>query len=59
IVPEQFLPIPQQFGISSRVALWVQAPSFSFISNPRQTYSGTTNVINLPPSTAYKPQSVS
>lgn len=56
IFPEQFLPIAQEFGLSSRVDLWVLERTLSFLAQHRQRLPGQRFAINLAPSTAYRAQ---
>lgn len=56
IFPEQFLPIAQEFGLSSRVDLWVLERTLSFLAQHRQRLPGQRFAINLAPSTVYRAQ---
>ena len=52
IFPEQFLPIAQEFGLSSRVDLWVLERTLSFLAQHRQRLPGQRFAINLAPSSS-------
>ncbi|MGS6425208.1 hypothetical protein, partial [Enterobacter hormaechei] len=56
IFGEQFLPISQEFGLSSRVDLWVLERTLSFLAQHRQRLPGQRVAIILGPSTAYRAQ---
>ncbi len=56
IFPEQFLPVAQEFGLSSRVDLWVLERTLRFLAEHRQRLPGQRFAINLAPSTVYRSQ---
>lgn len=56
ISPEQFLPVAQEFGLSSRVDLWVIERTLSFMAEHRQRLPGQRFAINLAPSTVCRAQ---
>jgi len=56
ISPDQFLPVAQEFGLSSRVDLWVIERTLSFLAEHRQRLPGQRFAINLSPSTVCRAQ---
>jgi len=56
ISPEQFLPIAQEFGLSSRVDLWVLEHTLRFLAAHRERLPGQRFAINLAPSTVCRVQ---
>lgn len=56
ISPEQFLPIAQEFGLSSRVDLWVLEHTLRFLAAHRERLPGQRFAINLAPSTVCRIQ---
>lgn len=54
--PEQFLPVAQEFGLSSRVDLWVLERTLSFLSRHRERLPGQRFAIKLAPSTVCRAQ---
>jgi EAL domain-containing protein (putative c-di-GMP-specific phosphodiesterase class I)/GGDEF domain-containing protein len=56
ISPDQFLPVAQEFGLSSRVDLWVIERTLSFLAEHRQRLPGQRFAINLAPSTVCRAQ---
>ena len=54
--PEQFLPIAQEFGLSSRVDLWVLEHTLRFLAAHRERLPGQRFAINLAPSTVCRVQ---
>lgn len=56
ISPEQFLPIAQEFGLSSRVDLWVLEHTLCFLAAHRERLPGQRFAINLAPSTVCRVQ---
>ncbi|MFL7888765.1 EAL domain-containing protein [Enterobacter pseudoroggenkampii] len=51
ISPDQFLPVAQEFGLSSRVDLWVLEHTLRFLAAHRESLPGQRFAINLAPST--------
>lgn len=49
--PDRFLPVAQEFGLSSRVDLWVLERTLQFMSAHRDKLPGQRFAINLAPST--------
>ena len=56
ISPEQFLPVAQEFGLSSRVDLWVLDHTLRFLAAHREKLPGQRFAINLAPSTVCRVQ---
>lgn len=56
ISPDQFLPVAQEFGLSSRVDLWVLEHTLRFLSAHRERLPGQRFAINLAPSTVCRVQ---
>ncbi|MDM7070897.1 EAL domain-containing protein, partial [Enterobacter asburiae] len=56
ISPNQFLPVAQEFGLSSRVDLWVLEHTLRFLSAHRERLPGQRFAINLAPSTVCRVQ---
>lgn len=56
ISPDQFLPVAQEFGLSSRVDLWVIERTLSFLAEHHQRLPGQRFAINLAPSTVCRAQ---
>ncbi|KAE8273531.1 MULTISPECIES: EAL domain-containing protein [Enterobacter] len=56
ISPDQFLPVAQEFGLSSRVDLWVLEHTLRFLAAHRETLPGQRFAINLAPSTVCRVQ---
>jgi len=51
IAPDKFLPVAQEFGLSSRVDLWVLERTLQFMAEHRDRLRGKRFAINLSPST--------
>lgn len=56
ISPDQFLPVAQEFGLSSRVDLWMLEHTLRFLAAHRETLPGQRFAINLAPSTVCRVQ---
>lgn len=56
ISPDQFLPVAQEFGLSSRVDLWVLEHTLRFLAAYRERLPGQRFAINLAPSTVCRVQ---
>jgi len=56
ISPDQFLPVAQEFGLSSRVDLWVLERTLRFLAEHRDRLPGQRFAINLAPSTVCRVQ---
>jgi len=56
ISPDQFLPVAQEFGLSSRVDLWVLDHTLRFLATHRERLPGQRFAINLAPSTVCRVQ---
>ena len=56
IPPDQFLPVAQEFGLSSRVDLWVLDHTLRFLGTHRERLPGQRFAINLAPSTVCRVQ---
>ncbi|MHC9004534.1 EAL domain-containing protein [Enterobacter adelaidei] len=56
ISPEHFLPVAQEFGLSSRVDLWVLDHTLRFLATHRERLPGQRFAINLAPSTVCRVQ---
>ncbi|WP_326467636.1 EAL domain-containing protein [Enterobacter wuhouensis] len=56
IVPDRFLPVAQEFGLSSRVDLWVLERTLGFLAKHRDRLPGQRFAINLAPSTVCRAQ---
>lgn len=56
ISPDRFLPVAQEFGLSSRVDLWVLEHTLRFLSEHRDRLPGQRFAINLAPSTVCRAQ---
>ncbi len=56
ISPDVFLPVAQEFGLSSRVDLWVLERTLRFLSEHRDKLPGQRFAINLVPSTVCRAQ---
>ncbi|MCV2532516.1 EAL domain-containing protein [Enterobacter wuhouensis] len=56
IVPDRFLPVAQEFGLSSRVDLWVLERTLGFLAEHRDRLPGQRFAINLAPSTVCRAQ---
>lgn len=56
ISPEHFLPVAQEFGLSSRVDLWVLDRTLRFLATHRERLPGQRFAINLAPSTVCRVQ---
>lgn len=56
ISPDQFLPVAQEFGLSSRVDLWVLEHTLRFLAAHRERLPGQRFAINLAPSTVCRVQ---
>lgn len=56
IPPDQFLPVAQEFGLSSRVDLWVLDHTLRFLATHRERLPGQRFAINLAPSTVCRVQ---
>ncbi|WP_253382817.1 EAL domain-containing protein [unidentified bacterial endosymbiont] len=56
ISPDRFLPVAQEFGLSSRVDLWVLERTLRFMSAQRERLPGQRFAINLAPSTICRVQ---
>ncbi|MBM3071359.1 sensor domain-containing phosphodiesterase [Enterobacter sp. RHBSTW-00994] len=56
ISPDYFLPVAQEFGLSSRIDLWVLEHTLQFLSAHRESLPGQRFAINLSPSTACRSQ---
>lgn len=56
ITPDQFLPVAQEFGLSSRVDLWVLESTLQFMSEHRHRLPGKRFAINLMSSTICRSQ---
>ncbi|NJQ18793.1 sensor domain-containing phosphodiesterase [Pantoea sp. LS15] len=56
ISPEHFLPVAQEFGLSSRVDLWVLDHTLRFLAAHREKLPGQRFAINLAPSTVCRVQ---
>lgn len=56
ISPDQFLPVAQEFGLSSRVDLWVLERTLRFLTEHRDRLPGQRFAINLAPSTVCRAQ---
>lgn len=50
--PDNFLPIAHEFGLSSRIDMWVLEQTLAFMSRHRQELPGVRFAINLSPFTA-------
>jgi EAL domain-containing protein (putative c-di-GMP-specific phosphodiesterase class I) len=55
-LPDQFLPVAQEFGLSSRVDLWVLEHTLRFLAEHRDRLPGQRFAINLAPSTVCRAQ---
>lgn len=56
ISPDRFLPVAQEFGLSSRVDLWVLEYTLRFLAAHRERLPGQRFAINLAPSTVCRVQ---
>ncbi|HDR2891638.1 TPA: sensor domain-containing phosphodiesterase [Enterobacter asburiae] len=56
ISPDVFLPVAQEFGLSSRVDLWVLERTLRFLTEHRDRLPGQRFAINLAPSTVCRAQ---
>ncbi|MDR2265164.1 MAG: sensor domain-containing phosphodiesterase [Enterobacter asburiae] len=56
ISPDLFLPVAQEFGLSSRVDLWVLERTLRFLTEHRDRLPGQRFAINLAPSTVCRAQ---
>lgn len=56
ITPDKFLPVAQEFGLSSRVDLWVLESTLQFMSEHRDRLPGKRFAINLMSSTICRSQ---
>lgn len=56
ISPDQFLPVAQEFGLSSRVDFWVLDHTLRFLATHRERLPGQRFAINLAPSTVCRVQ---
>jgi FOG: EAL domain len=56
ISPDMFLPVAQEFGLSSRVDLWVLERTLRFLTEHRERLPGQRFAINLAPSTVCRAQ---
>lgn len=56
ITPDKFLPVAQEFGLSSRVDLWVLESTLQFMSEHRHRLPGKRFAINLMSSTICRSQ---
>lgn len=56
ISPDMFLPVAQEFGLSSRVDLWVLERTLRFLTEHRDRLPGQRFAINLAPSTVCRAQ---
>lgn len=56
ISPDRFLPVAQEFGLSSRVDLWVLERTLQFLADHRDRLPAQRFAINLAPSTACRTQ---
>ncbi|NEV83107.1 MULTISPECIES: sensor domain-containing phosphodiesterase [Enterobacter] len=56
ISPDQFLPVAQELGLSSRVDLWVLEHTLRFLAAHRERLPGQRFAINLAPSTVCRVQ---
>jgi len=54
--PDTFLPVAQEFGLSSRVDLWVLDRTLQFMATYRERLPGMRFAINLSPSTVCRSQ---
>ncbi|MGG5838665.1 cyclic diguanylate phosphodiesterase, partial [Huaxiibacter chinensis] len=54
--PDRFLPVAQEFGLSSRVDLWVLERTLQFLAEHREKLPGKRFAINLAPSTVCRGQ---
>ncbi|RAU37378.1 EAL domain-containing protein [Enterobacter sp. RIT418] len=54
--PDRFLPVAQEFGLSSRVDLWVIARALQFLATHRERLPAQRFAINLAPSTVCRSQ---
>ncbi|ATG02010.1 EAL domain-containing protein [Lelliottia amnigena] len=54
--PDTFLPVAQEFGLSSRVDLWVLDRTLQFMATHRERLPGMRFAINLSPSTVCRSQ---
>uniref|UniRef100_A0A8H9YPU5 Sensor domain-containing phosphodiesterase n=1 Tax=Pseudomonas tritici TaxID=2745518 RepID=A0A8H9YPU5_9PSED len=54
--PDNFLPVAQEFGLSSRVDLWVLERTLQFMATHRDRLPGKRFAINLSPSTVCRSQ---
>ncbi|MGU3523768.1 EAL domain-containing protein [Enterobacteriaceae bacterium C23F] len=52
ISPEEFLPVAHEFGLSSRIDLWVLENTLIFMDRHRETLPGLRLSINISPSSA-------
>lgn len=52
IPPEQFLPVAHEFGLSSRIDLWVLENTLSFMNRHRERLPGLRLSVNISPSSA-------
>lgn len=56
IYPETFLPVAQEFGLASRIDLWVLEHTIAFMNRHRQTLPGLRLAMNLSPVSASRSQ---
>ncbi|MDY1035950.1 bifunctional diguanylate cyclase/phosphodiesterase [Lelliottia sp. CFBP8978] len=56
ISPDKFQPVAQEFGLSSRVDLWVLEHTLQFLNEHRERLPGERFAINLSPSTICRAQ---
>ncbi|HGH4669518.1 TPA: EAL domain-containing protein [Enterobacter cloacae] len=56
LTPDRFLPVAQEFGLSSRVDLWVLERTLRFLAEHRDRLPGQRFAINLAPSTVCRVQ---
>lgn len=56
LTPDRFLPVAQEFGLSSRVDLWVLERTLLFLAEHRDRLPGQRFAINLAPSTVCRVQ---
>ncbi|HEX4503699.1 MAG TPA: EAL domain-containing protein [Scandinavium sp.] len=52
IAPEEFLPVAHEFGLSSRIDLWVLENTLKFMDSCRETQPGLRLSVNISPSSA-------
>lgn len=52
ILPEEFLPVAHEFGMSSRIDLWVLENTLQFMDSHRETLPGLRLSVNISPSSA-------